>query len=97
MPKPSLPASAPHPTPASDDPLLTAREGAAEVRLSLPAFWRGVRDGRFPAPVYPAARAPRWVRSELRAAVMRTRMLPTEAVAARRAKKQHRVTHEMSA
>jgi predicted DNA-binding transcriptional regulator AlpA len=67
-----------------DDPLLVAKESAAEVGLSLPAFWRGVRAGRFPAPFYPAPRAPRWRRSELRAALEALRQMPAEAVAARR-------------
>ncbi|GGC68887.1 hypothetical protein GCM10011504_53480 [Siccirubricoccus deserti] len=51
-------------TDATADPLLTAREAASEVGLSLPAFWRGVSADRFPSPYYPASRAPRWRRSE---------------------------------
>lgn len=67
------------------DTPLTAEASAAEVGLSLPAFWRAVGAGRLPAPVYPASRAPRWFRSELRAALEATRALPAEAKAARRA------------
>ena len=82
------------PTPAPkhppEDPLLSARGAAAEACLSLPAFWRGVADGRLPAPVYPAPRAPRWYRSELREAIRATRALPAEAKAARRAAKHAR-------
>ncbi len=70
---------------ACDDPLLTAREGAAEARLSLAAFWRAVGAGRLPRPLYPLPRAPRWRRSELRAALDATRALPAEAKAERRA------------
>jgi predicted DNA-binding transcriptional regulator AlpA len=69
------------------DPLLNARDAAMEVGLSLPAFWRGVGNKRLPAPVYPAPRAPRWYRSELRSAVEATRALPAEAKAQRRADK----------
>lgn len=70
---------------APTDLPLTARESALEVRLSLAAFWRAVRDGRLPAPVYPLPRAPRWFRSELREAMNATRARPTEQMAARRA------------
>jgi predicted DNA-binding transcriptional regulator AlpA len=65
--------------------LLTAREGAAAVRLSLAAFWRAVATGRLPCPLYPLPRAPRWRRAELQAALEATRATPTEAKAARRA------------
>ena len=67
-----------------DDPPLNARQSAAEVGVSLPAFWRGVADGLFPQPVYPLPRAPRWFRSELRTAIEARRMSPHEAKAARR-------------
>lgn len=73
-----------HPTP---DPLLPAELSAAEVGLSLPAFWRAVASGRLPAPLYPAPKAPRWRRSELNAALDATRALPRDAMAARRAAK----------
>jgi hypothetical protein len=53
--------------------------------VSLAAFWRGVRDGRFPAPFYPAPRAPRWRKSELRCALEALRRTPAEAVADHRA------------
>ena len=69
------------------DPLLTADEAAREVNLSLPGFWKCVSAGRLPSPLYPAARAPRWRRSELHAALDATRMLPVAAKAARRAAK----------
>lgn len=66
------------------DPLLTAEAAAAEVGLSLPAFWRAVASGRLPSPLYPAPRAPRWRRSELQAALDATRALPAHAKEARR-------------
>lgn len=66
---------------------LTAKEAAPVAGLSLPAFWRAVREKRLPAPVYPAPRAPRWYPSEIRAALLKTRALPSEAMAARRAAK----------
>ena len=71
-----------HYTPA--DPLLSADEAAAEAGCSLPTFWRGVSDGRFPNPFYPAPRAPRWRRSEILAALEATRMKPSEAMNKRR-------------
>lgn len=72
----------------SDDPLLTARQSAVELNISLPAFWKGVSTGRLPTPVYVLPRAPRWRRSELRAASEGRRMLPAEAKARR---KHHRI------
>jgi predicted DNA-binding transcriptional regulator AlpA len=52
-----------------DDPLLTARESAAETGRALSTFWRDVRNGILPRAQYILPRAPRWRRSELRAAV----------------------------
>jgi predicted DNA-binding transcriptional regulator AlpA len=66
------------------DPLLNAEESAAECGLSVPAFWKGVKAGRLPKPVYPASRAPRWRRSELHAALEATRATPREAMEKRR-------------
>ena len=67
------------------DPLLPADLAAAEVGLSLPAFWKAVASARLPAPLYPAPRAPRWRVSELRAALEATRAMPRDAMMARRA------------
>jgi predicted DNA-binding transcriptional regulator AlpA len=66
------------------DPLLNAKQSAAEVGLSIPGFWKGVAAERFPAPYYPAGRAPRWRLSELKAALEKTRALPREQKAKRR-------------
>lgn len=52
-----------------DDPLLTAEQGAAETGRALSTFWRDVKRGTLPAPLYLNPRMPRWRRSELRAAV----------------------------
>lgn len=52
-----------------DDPLLTAAESAAETGRGLSTFWRDVRAGRLPVAYYVTPKAPRWRRSELRAAV----------------------------
>ena len=83
-----------HQAPAGFDPttlpgfdlfkLLEVKEAAAEVRLSIPGFWKQVRSGRLPKPLYPAPRCPRWVLGELRAALLATRCLPRDAMAARR-------------
>src|SRR3712207_9170306 len=55
------------------DPLLTAEEAAAETGRALSTFWRAVKRGTLPASYYVPPRAPRWRRSELRAAVDATR------------------------
>lgn len=54
---------------ACDDPLLNAAEAAAETGRALSTFWRDVKRGTLPAPLYLNPRMPRWRRSELRAAV----------------------------
>lgn len=50
-------------------------------------FWRQVQNERLPRPAYPAPRAPRWIPSEIRAALSATRAWPVEAKAERRAAK----------
>lgn len=74
-----------------EDPLLTARQSADDLNISMAALWKGVADGRLPAPFYVLPRAPRWRRSELRAALEANRMLPSEAKLARRTR-DHRTT-----
>jgi predicted DNA-binding transcriptional regulator AlpA len=56
-----------------DDPLLDARESAAETGRGVSTFWRDVRNGRLPPAYYITPKCPRWRRSELRAAVAATR------------------------
>lgn len=50
------------------DPLLTAREGAAILQVSIPTFWRRVADGTVPKPVKIGALS-RWPRSEVLAVI----------------------------
>lgn len=50
----------------TDDPLLTAREAAAERGIAVSTFWRDVKRGTLPSPVYPTPKAPRWRRSAIR-------------------------------
>ena len=52
-----------------DDPLLKAAEAAAERGQAVSTFWRDVRAGRVPPAIYVSPKAPRWRRSELRAAL----------------------------
>jgi predicted DNA-binding transcriptional regulator AlpA len=84
-------------TPRADRVLLTAPECAKRVRLSEGAFWKAVRDGRLPWPVYPAPRAPRWFDDELDAALEQTRELPTASMARRRARMTVRPSTESAA
>lgn len=51
------------------DPLLNAREAALERGQGLSSFWRDVRRGRAPKPIYVSPRAPRWRLSEIIASV----------------------------
>ena len=53
----------------TDDPLLNSHEAAAEAGIALSTFWKWVKLGRFPQPLYPLPRSPRWRRSEVRAAI----------------------------
>jgi predicted DNA-binding transcriptional regulator AlpA len=66
---------------------VTAKQAATLVGLAESAFWRAVAAGRLPAPVYPLPRAPRWIPSELHAAMQATRALPRDQMASRRATK----------
>jgi len=54
-------------TPA--DPLLTAREAAAETGRALSTFYRDLRAGLLPQPCLRVGRSPRWRRSVLRASL----------------------------
>lgn len=46
------------------DPLLTARESAKYLQVSIPTFWRRVADSTVPKPVKIGALS-RWPRSEI--------------------------------
>jgi len=67
--------------------LMTAEAAADFLRISKAAFWRAVAAGRLPAPVYPAARAPRWYSEELISALHATRNKPKDQMALRRSVK----------
>jgi predicted DNA-binding transcriptional regulator AlpA len=51
------------------DPLLTAREAAAETGRALSTFYRDLKSGALPQPCVMVGRSPRWRRSILRAAL----------------------------
>jgi predicted DNA-binding transcriptional regulator AlpA len=53
-----------------EDPLLTARQAAAELGIGVSTFWRDVHRERLPRPYYVAPRAPRWRRSEVLAVLL---------------------------
>ncbi len=55
---------------ASTDPLLTACEGAEELQISIPTFWRWVANGILPKAVKLGGLS-RWPRSELLAVIER--------------------------
>jgi excisionase family DNA binding protein len=57
---------------AITDPLLTAREGAAELQISVPTFWRWVANGTLPKAVKLGGMS-RWPRSELLAVIERAK------------------------
>lgn len=56
------------------DPLLSAREAALERAQALSTFWRDVKRGRVPKPIYVTPRAPRWRLSEIVAGVEACRL-----------------------
>lgn len=55
------------------DPLLSAREAAAERGQAKSTFWRDVTAGAAPQPYYIGPKSPRWRLSEIRASVEATR------------------------
>lgn len=62
----------------STDTLLTAREVAAALQVSLPTFYRRIADGTVPKPLKIGALS-RWPRSEILAAIeaAKARRMPT--------------------
>lgn len=66
------------------DPMLPPKGAAAELGVSLASLWRAVQAGRLPAPIYVTPAAPRWIRSELRAALPALRSMPSAAKVERR-------------
>ena len=71
----------------SEVELLTAKQAAAFLGITEPAVYQNVAKGWLPLPVYPAARAPRWIKSELIAALEHSRARPSDNMARRRAAK----------
>ena len=54
------------------DPLLTARESAAHLQISIPTFWRRVADGTVPKAVKLGGLS-RWPQSEIIAVIERAK------------------------
>lgn len=69
----------------SEVELLTAKLAAAFLGITEQALYQNVAKGWLPRPVYPAARAPRWIKSELIAALEQSRARPSDNLARRRA------------
>lgn len=63
------------------------RELATLLGVKPASVWRGVNAGRLPKPCYPSPRAARWNVAEVLQALERTRALPREAAARRRAER----------
>lgn len=68
-----------------DARFVDVRELAELLDVNTATIWRGVAAGRLPPPYYPSPRAARWNLAEILAAVERTREMPREAAARRRA------------
>lgn len=64
--------------PAFFDPLLTAREAAPLLGISIPTFWRRVADGTVPKPLKLGALS-RWPQSEILQVIERAKAARTEA------------------
>lgn len=60
------------------DPLLTAREGAALLQVSVPTFWRWAANGTLTKPVKLGGLS-RWPQSELLAFIERAKANRTAA------------------
>ena len=64
----SLESNAPLDPSDALEALMTAREGADLLAVSLPTFWRRVADGTIPPPIK-LGRLSRWPRSEIVAVI----------------------------
>ena len=60
------------------DPLLTAREGACLLQISIPTFWRWVANGTLPKPVKLGGMS-RWPQSEILAVIETAKAARTSA------------------
>lgn len=73
-----MPLKASHPVRGSEDfaapidPLLTARESAAVLQISVPTFWRRVADGTVPKPVKIGSLS-RWPLSEIEGVIAKAK------------------------
>lgn len=65
---PILPTRPPEAAKAAVDPLLRASEGSALLGISVPTFWRWVKNGILPKAVK-LGRTSRWPESELLAVI----------------------------
>jgi predicted DNA-binding transcriptional regulator AlpA len=52
--------------PLADLGLLTVKQVARRLAVSVRTVWRGVAAGRFPLPCYPCPRSPRWREADIR-------------------------------
>jgi hypothetical protein len=78
-----------------DDDELTATEAQEFLgNISKATFWRQVRAGYIPPPVYVTPRSPRWTRARLRRHKARNQRLPRDAKEMRR---RARLDHEQNA
>lgn len=68
-----------------DARFVDVRELANLLGVNVATVWRAVAAGRLPSPAYPSPRAARWPLAEVLEALERTRALPREAAARRRA------------
>ncbi len=55
------------------DPLLKDREGAAQLNVSVPTFWRRVADGTIPRPIKLGGLS-RWPQSEIAAVIEKAKV-----------------------
>jgi len=53
------------PNPLDDLNLLTVKQVARRLAVSVRSVWRYARAGRLPAPLYPTPRSPRWRLADL--------------------------------
>lgn len=60
------------------DPLLTVREGAAQLNVSVPTFWRRVADGTITPPVKLGSLS-RWPQSEIASVIEKAKAQRKEA------------------
>lgn len=52
-----------------EDPLLNVKEAAAERGCGVSTWWRDVRAGLLPEPIYITPKSPRWRLSEIHEAI----------------------------